>query len=305
MEREGRKNIGIIGLDAMHAVALTRAINSANRSAEYRGYRVTAAYPQGSRTLEYRKARIPEYTQAVKEMGVHIASSIAELLQQVDQVILTSNDGHVHLAQALPVIQVGKPLFIDKPLAGSWEDAVAIYKAAEQYGTPVFSSSSLRFVSSIQQLDKNKIGKVVGAHTFSPAHFEPSLPELLWYAIHGIEMLFSVMGTGCMHVRRTFAEDYEYLTGVWQDGRIGTFRGTRQGKAEYGGIVFGEEGHAVLGTFEGYEPLAMAITEFFETKKPPVSLKETLEIIAFILAAEESKHKGGVSVNLASYLQTI
>jgi len=292
------KNIGIIGLDAMHAVALTKAINATEPASGYLNYRVTHAYPQGSKDLEYRKKNIPKYTAAVKEMGVKIVDSIADLLREVDQVILTSNDGHIHLEHALPVIKAGKALFIDKPLAGNWADAVAIFNAAEQHDAPVFSSSSLRFVSSIQQLDKDKTGKILGAHTFSPASYEPSLPELLWYAIHGIEMLFAVMGPGCIQVQRTSTEDFDYLTGLWSDNRIGTFRGTRKGKAGYGGTVFGEKGNVTLGSFEGYEPLALAIVEFFESKHPPVALKETLEIIAFILAAEESKSKGGVSVPL-------
>src|SRR5690606_30509437 len=169
------------------------------------------AYPHGSRNLAYRKAKVPEYMQAVKAMGVDIVYSIADLLERVDQVILTSNDGHVHLEQALPVIAAGKPLFIDKPLAGSWDDAVAIHHASQQYNTPVFSSSSLRFISSIQQLDTDRIGAVLGAHTYSPASFEPSLPDLLWYDIHGIEMLFAVIGTGCVCVQRTATADFYYL----------------------------------------------------------------------------------------------
>lgn len=305
MSNEKNKNIGIIGLDAMHAVALTKAVNtadSANTNADpsgnYLGYRVTVAYPQGSKTLEHRIKNIPKYTQAVKEMGVRIVDSIDELLQEVDQVILTSNDGHVHLEQALPVIKARKALFIDKPLAGSWEDALAIYQAAEEHQCPVFSSSTLRFISGIQQLDQSKIGAVMGAHTFSPALLEPSLPELLWYGIHGIEMLFAVMGSGCEQVQRRFTEDYDYLIGVWGDGRIGTFRGLRKGKAGYGGTVFGEKGYITIGSFEGYEPMAMAIVRFFESKSPPVTLRETLEIIAFILDAEESKAKGGVPIRI-------
>src|SRR5690606_2861031 len=154
------KRIGIIGLDAMHAVALTTAINKGS-SNQYLEYQVVAAYPNGSKTLPYRIKRVPEYTKAVKEMGVKIVESIPELLLQVDAIILTSNDGHVHLEQAIPVLQAGKPLFIDKPLAGNWKDALAIYQASEKYRTPVFSSSSLRFISSIQNLEQGKIGTIV------------------------------------------------------------------------------------------------------------------------------------------------
>src|SRR5690606_37155276 len=107
-------------------------------------------------------------------------------------------------------------------------------------------------IGSIQQLDKNRVDAILGAHTFSPAHVEPSLPELLWYAIHGIEMLFAIMCTGCNYVKRTSTEDYDYVTGIWEGGRIGTYRGTRKGKTNYGGIVFGENENVVLGTFEGY-----------------------------------------------------
>jgi len=291
------KRIGIIGLDAMHAVALTTAINKGT-SNQYLGYQVVAAYPNGSKTLPYRIKRVPEYTKAITELGVKIVDSIPELLSQVDAIILTSNDGHVHLEQAIPVLKAGTPLFIDKPLAGNWKDAIAIYQASERYKTPVFSSSSLRFISSIQNLNHEKTGVVLGAHTYSPAQFEPSLPDLLWYAIHGIEMLFAVMGTGCQSVKRIHTEDFDHLVGVWKGGRIGTFRGYRKGRTTYGGTVFGEKANTLLGAFEGYEPLALAIIQFFESKKSPVPLEETLEIISFILAAEESKDKGGECIKL-------
>ncbi len=296
MKKAG-KRIGIIGLDALHAVALAKAINEESTYV-YLDYKVVAAYPQGSKNLPYRIAKVPEYTQAVKKLGVEIVASIAILLEQVDAILLTSNDGHVHLEQAMLVFKAGKPVFIDKPVAGNWADALAIYEAAEKYGCPVFSSSSLRFISGIQALNQEKIGKVIGADTYSPAHFEVSLPDLLWYAIHGIEMLFAVMGTGCISVKRTHTADVDQLVGVWEGGRIGTFRGFRKGRTAYGGTVYGEKENLTLGTFEGYAPLALAIVQFFESKKAPVEAKETLEIIAFIMAAEESKHQNGTSVML-------
>lgn len=289
------KHIGIIGLDAMHAVALTTAINDANGD-EYLGYRVTHAYPQGSKTLAYRIKNVPKYSRQVQALNVQIVDSIEVLLEQVDQVILTSNDGHVHLEQALPVIQAGKALFIDKPLTGNWEDAVALYHSAERFNTPVFSSSSLRFISGMEQLGSAEAGKILGAYTYSPAHYEPSLPELLWYGIHGIEMLYAVMGQGCQQVRRIAVADYDLVIGVWPGGRIGSFRGFRKGKNEFGGRAFGEHKVHELGGFEGYAPLAKAIVRFFDTRIAPVPLQETLEILAFIFAAQESKRLDGAPV---------
>lgn len=289
--------IGVIGLDAIHAVAFTRIINEGEHQQDD-DFRVVAAYPFGSKTLQHRIARVPEYTKAMEALGVRIVQSINELIEQVDFILLTSNDGHVHLEQAIPVLEAKKRMFIDKPLAGNWNDSLAIYHKSKETGTPVFSSSALRFISGIQNIDKGRIGTVVGAHTFSPAQIEPSLPDMLWYGIHGIEMLFSVMGCGCETVMRTTNRDYDYLVGVWNDGRIGSFRGFRAGKSGFGGMIYGEKDNVALGGFEGYKPLVYAILRFFRTGEPPVAMEETLEIIAFILAAEESKVQSGATIAL-------
>ena len=118
-------------------------------------------------------------------------------------VLLETNDGRPHLEQALQVLKAGKPMFIDKPVAASLSDAIAIYDAAKNYKVPIFSSSSLRYMESVQDVVKGKIGTVLGADTFSPATLEKSHPDLFWYGIHGVEILFTIMGTGCKQVTRT------------------------------------------------------------------------------------------------------
>ncbi len=138
--------IGIIGLDTSHATAFTRILNQTPPAAGLEGMNVVAAYPKGSPDIPTSVNRIPEYTEAVKKMGVEIVDSIDQLLGKVDAVLLETNDGRPHLQQALPVLRAGKPLFVDKPIAGSLPDAIAIFEAAERYATPVFSSSSLRYV---------------------------------------------------------------------------------------------------------------------------------------------------------------
>ena len=71
--------------------------------------------------------------------------------------------------QALPVLKAGKTMFIDKPIAASLEDAIVIFEAAKHFQVPVFSASSLRFIPSAIEVSGGKIGKVLGADTFSPA----------------------------------------------------------------------------------------------------------------------------------------
>jgi hypothetical protein len=298
------KRVGIIGLDTSHSTAFTKVLNDPSALPEFAGYKVVAAYPKGSNDIKSSVDRIPGYIEEVKKMGVEIVSSIDELLRKVDVVLLETNDGRLHLEQAIPVMKAGKTVFIDKPVAASLADAVAIYKAAEQYKTPVFSSSSLRYTQGAQEIAQGKtVGKVLGADCYSPCKLEQTHPDLFWYGIHGVETLFTVMGTGCKKVVRMSTADTDLVTGTWDDGRIGTFRGIRSGKADYGGTVFGEKSIAQIGPYAGYNPLLVKIIEFFKTGISPVTSKETLEIYAFMEAADESKRKGGMPVSVEEVLK--
>lgn len=292
--------VGIIGLDTSHSVAFTQALNSSTAGAEFGGYKIVAAYPYGSKDIKSSVDRIPEYIENVKKLGVEITASIDDLLKKVDVVLLETNDGRLHLEQALQVIKAGKRFFIDKPIAASLADAGAIFAAAKKANVGVFSSSSLRYTIGAQELAGGKLGRVLGAETYSPCSLERTHPDLFWYGIHGVESLFTVMGTGCQQVVRVSTPDTDVVTGIWSDGRVGTFRGTRSGKYGFGGTVFAENGTAPIGEYGGYNPLLVRIIEFFRTGVVPVRPEETLEICAFMEAADESKRNGGVPVSLDS-----
>lgn len=294
---------GIIGLDTEHSVAFTKTLNDVNAAEDVSGFRVVAAYPHGSKDIPSSVNRIPTYTEEMKKMGVEITGSIGDLLKKVDVVFLETNDGRLHLEQALQVFKARKPMFIDKPVAASLADAIAIFDASEKYKSPFFTASSLRFMKNAQEIANGKIGKVLGADAYGPASLEKTHPDLYWYGIHAIEALFTVMGTGCKTVTRFFHDGSEVVVGTWEDDRIGTFRGMREGPYDFGGNAFGEKAVAPIGPWEGYRPLVVKIVEFFRTGKVPVSRQETLEIFAFMQAAEESKIRGGVPVTLQSVLQ--
>jgi predicted dehydrogenase len=297
------KRVGIIGLDTSHSTAFTKALNAADALPQFGGYKVVAAYPRGSNDIVSSVSRIAGYTEEVKKMGVEIVDSINALLQKSDVILLETNDGRLHLQQAIEVVKAGKRFFIDKPLAASLADAIAIFDAAEKNKVPVFSSSSLRFMGSLQEVVKGKSGKVLGADTYSPATLEKTHPDLFWYGIHGVEMLYALMGTGCKEVSRTYTLNTDLVTGVWEDGRIGSFRGTRSGTHGYGGIAYCEKGNVSLGPYDGYNPLLTEIIRFFETGIPPVQPAETLEMFAFMEAADVSKKKGGAAVNIKRIME--
>lgn len=288
--------IGIIGLDTSHALEFTKLLNGAENTL-YKDFRIVAAYPYGSQTIKTSYERIPKYTEGVKACGVEIVPSIAELLKKVDCVLLETNDGNLHLEQALEVFKSGKTMFIDKPVAATLAHAIAIFQLADKYKVPIFSSSALRFSAQTQKLGKGELGKIIGADCYSPHKREASHPDFGWYGMHGVEMLFTVMGAGCVSVSRVSSDGADVVTGLWNDGRIGTFRGIINNYI-YGGTAYTDKGAVPVGGYDGYQPLLNQIITFFRSGVAPVSAKETLEIFTFMEASNVSKTHDGRMVSM-------
>jgi predicted dehydrogenase len=302
------KRIGIIGLDGSHATAFTQVINATDASPEYRGYRVVAAYPKGSHDIESSVSRVPRYTEDMKKMGIEIVDSIEELLKKVDGVFMVTNDGRRHLEQALIVFRAGKRMFIDKPMAASLKDVMDIFAAAKHFRVPVYSSSNARFSPVNQAVANGKIGKVIGADVHGPSPIEKTHPTLFWYGIHSVEALCTIMGTGCKNVVRVFNEDTDISVGTWPDNRLGVCRAMRVERRGSGGTAYGDKGIMTLAETSGSEknqvnPAYKAMIDFFATGTVPVSEEQTLEVMAFMEAADESMINGGKPVTLEMVME--
>jgi predicted dehydrogenase len=294
---------GIIGLDA-HARSWTQIINNPEATGELAEMTVVAGYPAGSPDIPQSMELLEKGIALFREMEIELVDSIDALLAKVDAVMILSIDGRPHLEQVKPVFAAGKPVYIDKPIAGSLADAIRIFDLAEKHNVPCFTSSSLRFAEATIGMKTNpKIGEIRACDQYSPCSLEPHHPDFFWYGIHGVEPLFTVMGTGCQTVTRVHAEGQDVAVGVWEGGRIGTVRGIRDSRRGYGSTVFGTKAILPAGGFDGYEPLIVEIVKFFKTGEPPVSREETLEIFAFMEAADESKRQGGCPVSIESVMQ--
>lgn len=296
--------VGVIGL-SVHSAAYTEIINSGGSSPEFSGCKVVAIFhPPGNPDVEFSEAQLQNFTETIKGQGVEFVGSIKEMVKKVDAVMLLTNDGRPHLKEIMPVLKAGKPVYVDKPLAASLSDVLAIFKMGRKYKVPTFSCSPLRYVKEALDIREGKVvGRVLGANTYGPAPIQKSHVDLFWDGIHAVESLYTVMGgTGCKTVTRTFTDGADVVVGDWGDGRIGVFRGVRKGKSGFGGTAFGEGKIASIGVFAGYRPLVVAIVEFFRTGKSPVSEDETIEIYAFMDAADESKRMGGIPVSVPDVL---
>lgn len=298
--------LGIVGLDTSHVIVFSDEFNNPEAKHHIDGARVVAAFPGGSPDLPASIDRVPGFTKDLREKyGVKIVDSIEEVVAASDAILHTSVDGRPHLEQFKRIAAAGpgKPVFVDKPFALSSADAKEIFAVAAKHGCPVFSSSSLRFSGALTRVVTPETKATVkGAHFHGPAALEKTNPGFYWYGIHPIEMLYTTMGTGCRSVRCVSLEKHDIITGFWADGRIGTVQTNRTGNYEYTGLVHFEKNTALINvqaeTKSFFTCLAEAIIEFFRTGTPPVPAAETIELMRFIEAANESRANDGREVQM-------
>lgn len=290
--------LGIVGTDTSHCLHFARILNDPTSPEHVQGAQIVAAYKGGSKDIESSYSRVDKYGAELQEKWkVEIVPTIGELCQRVDAVLLLSADGRVHLAQAKEIISAKKPLFIDKPLASTLEDAREIARLAKSADVPWFSSSGLRFGEIALQM---KAPDTHGVIVWGPGSTEEHhYLDLAWYAIHPIELMYTLMGPGCEKVTRVATPESDEIAGVWKGNRIATVRAMRP-QGDYGAVVIGPKKvtQSTPRTLFSYRPLAAEIVKFTQTGKPPVQPEETIEIYSFMDAARRSKDQGGIPVTL-------
>ena len=288
-------------LDTSHVIAFTSYLNDPKNKT---GCRVVAGYPGGSPDFPASANRVDKFTQQLQEkFGLEIVDSIEELCQKVDGVMLESVDGRPHLEQAKLVIAAGKPLFVDKPVADDLADVIELFQLAKENNVPCWSSSAARFGEGVAGArDNEELGKIVACDVFGSSSWAEQHPSLYLYGIHAVEPLFTVMGPGCETVQRTKTDGVDLVIGVWKGGRIGTFRDLRGGKTDFTTIIYGKN-KMITAKSSGYAPLLEQVVKFFQTGNPPVPSEETIEIYAFMSAADESQAQGGAPVSIAELMK--
>jgi predicted dehydrogenase len=287
--------LGMVGLDTSHVVAFAQLLHDPSHPYHVPGGRVVVAFPGGSTAFALSRTRVQRFTEEMRDRhGVVIVDSIEEVAERADAILLESVDGRQHREQFERLAPFRKPVFVDKPFATSLADARAMLAAARAHGTPVFSASSLRFATAIRQAAGG--ARVLGCVGYGPAELREDFPGYFWYGIHVVEILYGHLGTGCREVSVAAAPEADVLRGVWRDGRVGAAYGYRlPGLSEFGCVVFTPEGTRHASDRDGPPPYHGLLTEmlrFFRTGEPPVPPEETLEVVAFLEAADASRVGG-------------
>jgi len=290
--------IGIVDCDNSHVVQFSKRLNHKGIEEEQwvDGARVVAAWAGPSAICP--QETVDGYVHTLQEEhGIEIVDQPEDLIGKVDAICIESVDGSVHLERSRPFLEAGVPLYIDKPFACSLTEAKEIVSLAQKKGLPMFSTSSLRYGLEVVELQEqlDETGAVVGVDAFSPASLHPRNPGLYHYGIHGVEVVFALMGKGCREVSCVSTEGVDLVTGRWEDGRVGSMRGTRAGAHSYGFTAFCEKKVIQTSINAGYiyRELLKRMVKMFETGENPVDIQETLELIAFIEAARVSAENGG------------
>jgi virulence factor len=297
--------LGILDFDTSHVVEFTKRLNHKAIAEDHwvDGAEVVLGCPGQSKIMP---ERIPGYTEEMKKLGVALVDRPEDMIGKVDGMLIESQEGGAHWPAARPFLEAGIPCYIDKPFTCSLADAKKIVELAAKKNVPVFSSSSLRYAPELVEYmaDATKHGKIIGALAYGPApEFEKDRtlnPGLFHYGIHAVEILYAVMGPGCERVASTHEKDVDVATGQWKDGRVASVRGIRAGKSDYGCLAFTEKGAqpVPIGTKYIYCELAKHIVEMFKTGRSPLDPAVTVEIVAFIEAANKSgaNHGAGEKV---------
>jgi predicted dehydrogenase len=288
--------IGFIGLDTSHVSAFAKLLHDEKNPHYIPGGRVTVAFPGGSKDFPLSINRVEGFTKELREQhGVKIVDRCEAVAEVADMVFIESVDGRVHLEQFKRIVRYKKPTFIDKPFTVNLAEAREILRLASESGVPVMSCSSLRYAEALAKALAGGRKDVIGFDVFGPMGEEPTQPGLFWYGCHSVEMLVAALGAGCVEVRGYRNDRCDILTAIWADGRVGTFRGSRDAHSKFGGTLHRKEGPQFVDCTIGrpaYAGMIEAIIRSLPHGRSDVPAEEMLEVVKIIEAANRSRVSG-------------
>jgi hypothetical protein len=206
--------------------------------------------------------------------GIQLFDSIEAVVENSDYLIVLSPDHpeyHEELS-ALP-LQSGKPTYIDKTFAPNRKTALHIFETAQKHGTPLYSSSALRFSAEYSELDKQGIETI---SSVGPGKFDN-------YAIHQIEPIVMLMGSKPKRVMYIGTSKSPALLIGFEDGRQAMLQHFGW-ECPFGMFINYDSGSSKVLKIESsfFELFINNLVTFFNTGVPTVQPSETIAIISII-----------------------
>lgn len=255
--------IGMIGLDTSHCQTFARLLHDESDPNHIPGARIVAGCPAATPDWDKSAGRVDRFTTMLREeYGAAIFDRPEAVAEASDLVMITAVDGRRHRALFEQIAPQGRPTFIDKPFATSVADAEAMLTLAGKHDLPLMSSSALRYADTFQTaMRDDRLGPIRGIDVFGPMALEGALPGLLWYGCHGIEMIVAAMGPGCRDIQVVGNENGEMHSLTWDDGRLASYRGIRDGASQFGATIHRKEGFQQIDILASDRPFYVGLLE--------------------------------------------
>lgn len=243
----------------------------------------------------------PEGDDWCAKNGVPRASSAAEVVEKADAILVLAPDNtETHLVLGREALKSGKPVFFDKTLSSTMEDAREIVRLARENKTPIFSSSSLRFSVELEELIER-----VGDRPMDGI-FTHGFAKWRSYAVHSVAPALRLLGGD--RVRRVIDSGKGAVRLVTLETASGrrAFIDHRDSENQFevtpwmaGALVDGKYEIVTVKLFdEFYANLMRQTLKFFQTRESVISMAEYLETVAVEVAAQDSFDAGGVWVDI-------
>lgn len=175
--------IAIIGCENSHANEFLKCIE-----AKYKDIEVVGVYSDDTEAANKLNAKF----------GVKVAESYDEFAGNVDGIVVTARNGADHYKFAKPYMKYGIPMYIDKPITNTEEDAIQLKKDLMEYNVPVCGGSVLRYPQLIQDLKKvvreETYGEVYGGFFRAPINLQNDYGNFYFYSQHLVQMMGEVFG---------------------------------------------------------------------------------------------------------------
>lgn len=279
--------VAIIGLDTSHSIEFPRRI-APDCPVEARVDGMKAVTCLRFKTPFTDDDILDKRQQQLEAWGVRVTESFEDAVSDCDAIMLEVNDPAYHLEYFLKCAILNKPIFLDKPLADTFETAKKIYDFAIENNVKVFSSSSLRFSKALLEACK-EVPNPVQTYCYGPLGIPPVGSGIIWYGVHCFEMLQRAMGRGAVKVDARKDPAGAVVIVEYPANRRGIVELT-VGAYVYGGSLKAKEqnkSYVVDGSMIYTEELR-EINKFFIFSEAPALLEDALEVMNLLDSAARS-----------------
>jgi len=276
--------LGLLGVNTSHADAFSRILNGDGETpAAIKGASITAIWGQDA-------ARVNEL--AGRHRIKHMVEEPDDLLGEVDGVLVVddTDGGALHASLARPFLEAGLPVFVDKPMTTTYEDAVGLFELAARTGAPLLSCSALRFAAELEpaRAELERIGRLSSVVSVGPG-------DWYYYGVHAVELLAAVTGTGAVSVYRHAFDQRDLAVIPFADGPVAVVETLRDAAYVFELTAYGEHGHTSFTVTDHaafYTNTMREVVRMIERGRSPLRPEETLEVLAILQAGERSGNSG-------------